>query len=48
MLLFISLAIIFLSLILSAGKSKKGFLGTITVILFFPIAVIFALANKYK
>lgn len=30
------------------AKSRKGFLGVIAAILYFPIGVILALAKKYK
>ena len=44
----IFIASIVLGLCLAEGKSKKGFLGLIIAILYFPLGVILALAKNYK
>ena len=44
----IFIASIVLGLCLAEGKSKKGFLGLIIAILYFPLGVIFELSKKYK
>ena len=46
--LIIFIAIIVLGLCLNEGNSRKGFIGMILVLLYFPLGVIFALTKKYK
>ena len=44
--------ILFLSVIigfcLTEGNSRKGFLGVLAALIYFPLGVIFALTKKYK
>ena len=44
----ITLAIGLLGLCITGGNSKKGFIGVILALLYFPLGVIFALTKKYK
>ena len=39
---------IVLGLCVTKGNAKKGLLGAIAALLFFPIGVIFSLTKKYK
>ncbi|MBQ6816724.1 MAG: hypothetical protein IJP26_05810 [Clostridia bacterium] len=46
--LIIFIAFVVLGLCLTEGKSRKGFLGLVLAILYFPIGVILALTKNYK
>lgn len=44
----IFIAIVALGFCLTEGNSRKGFIGVILALLYFPLGVIFALTKKYK
>lgn len=46
--LIIFIAIVILGICLTEGNSRKGFIGIILALLFFPLGVILALTKKYK
>ncbi len=46
--IIISITIIALGLCFMKGNTRKGFIGAILALLYFPIGVIFALTKKYK
>ena len=46
--LIIFAAVVILGLCVTEGNSRKGFIGFILALLYFPLGVIFALTKRYK